>query len=57
MLWDYAAGQLILREAGGAMCSLSHDDFDADNVWKRSVIAAASTTLMTEWRDWIRTHG
>lgn len=56
MLWDYAAGQLILREAGGAMCSLDNDDFDADDVWKRSVIAAASTTLMAEWKDWIRAH-
>ena len=56
MLWDYAAGQLILREAGGAMCSLSHDDFEADNVWKRSVIAGASAALMAQWRDWIRAH-
>lgn len=56
MLWDYAAGRLILEEAGGRMCTLSHDDFDADNLWKRSVVAAASPELFQQWRDWIRAH-
>jgi 3'(2'), 5'-bisphosphate nucleotidase/myo-inositol-1(or 4)-monophosphatase len=56
MLWDYAAGQLILQEAGGSMASLLHDDFDADNLWKRSVIAAASPELFALWRDWLRSH-
>lgn len=56
MLWDYAAGRLILEEAGGRMCSVTHDDFDADNLWKRSVVAAASPGLFEQWRDWIRAH-
>jgi myo-inositol-1(or 4)-monophosphatase len=56
LLWDYVAGRLILAEAGGRMCTLSHDDFEADNVWKRSVIAAGSHELFGQWRDWIREH-
>jgi fructose-1,6-bisphosphatase/inositol monophosphatase family enzyme len=56
MLWDYAAGSLILEEAGGAMCTLSHDDFAADDIWRRSVIVARSPPLLAAWRDWLRAH-
>ena len=35
MLWDYAAGSLILREAGGQVYTLDNDDFDAAEVWRR----------------------
>jgi fructose-1,6-bisphosphatase/inositol monophosphatase family enzyme len=55
-LWDYAAGRLILEETGGRMCTLKHDDFDADDLWKRSVIAAADPQLFAAWRDWIRSR-
>ncbi len=53
-LWDYAAGQLILEEAGGRMCTLKKDNFADDDRWKRSVIAAADPQLFVAWRDWIR---
>lgn len=56
MLWDYAAGRLILEEAGGRMCTLKKDDFDADDLWKRSVIAAVDPQLFAAWRDWIRSR-
>ena len=56
MLWDYCAGRLILEESGGGFCSLTHDDFDADNLWKRSVIAGSNKALFAGWRDWIRAH-
>jgi 3'(2'), 5'-bisphosphate nucleotidase/myo-inositol-1(or 4)-monophosphatase len=56
MLWDYAAGRLILQEAGGRMCTLTHDYFDEDNLWKRSVVCAATPALFVQWRDWIRQH-
>lgn len=56
MLWDYAASELILEEAGGDMCSLTHDNFAADNIWKRSAIVARSPQLLAAWRDWIRGH-
>lgn len=54
MLWDYAAGSLILREAGGQMCTLAHDDFDQDEVWRRSVIAALHPTVFANWQQWVR---
>lgn len=56
MLWDYAAGRLILEEAGGVMSSLRRDDFDSDKLWKRSVVAASSPDLFRQWRDWLRSH-
>ncbi|MGH8751452.1 MAG: inositol monophosphatase family protein [Burkholderiales bacterium] len=53
-LWDYAAGSLILEEAGGLMCSLNSDDFWADELWKRSVIAARNPVLFQAWKAWLR---
>ncbi|MDD5295452.1 MAG: inositol monophosphatase family protein [Rhodocyclaceae bacterium] len=55
-LWDYAAGRLILEEAGGALCTLTHDDFDADDLWKRSAISAVTPALQAQWRNWIRAN-
>jgi len=54
MLWDYAAGSLILREAGGQRCTLEHDDYDADEGWRRPVIAALHPAVFEAWRDWVR---
>lgn len=56
MLWDYAAGRLILEEAGGLCCTLTHDDFDADDPWKRAVVVAADPSAFAAWRDWLRQH-
>jgi myo-inositol-1(or 4)-monophosphatase len=53
-LWDYAAGWLILVEAGGHACGLEHDDFQQANVWRRSTIAALDERLFEEWKRWIR---
>lgn len=39
-LWDYAAGYLVLEEAGGSMCGFGLDDFWKESLWQRSVIAA-----------------
>jgi len=55
-LWDYAAGSLILEEAGGEICCLEHDNFSHGDVWQRSVIAALDKQLFTEWKNWIRAH-
>jgi len=54
--WDYAAGSLILEEAGGQMCCLNHDDYWAGSLWQRSVIAALDPGLFEQWRDWVRSH-
>lgn len=52
-LWDYAAGSLILEEAGGVVGTLACDDFWADDVWQRSVVAARNEDLFQAWRAWI----
>ncbi len=52
--WDYAAGSLILAEAGGNMCGFEHDDYWASPPWHRSVIAALDPALFAQWRDWVR---
>ena len=53
-LWDYAAGALILAEAGGHMCSFEHDDFWEAPLWKRPVIGALDAGLFAQWRNWLR---
>jgi myo-inositol-1(or 4)-monophosphatase len=53
MLWDYAAGHLILSEAGGVGAALDGQPLMAGPGVKRAVIAAASQDLFDEWRDWI----
>ena len=53
-LWDYAAGSLILAEAGGSMCTLTEDDFGTGDVWQRSVIAALDPVLFKDWKEWLR---
>lgn len=55
-MWDYAAGALILEEAGGALSALEQDDFWTAPMWKRSVIAARTAPLLDEWRTWLRTE-
>jgi myo-inositol-1(or 4)-monophosphatase len=55
-LWDYAAGALILEEAGGRLSSLT-GSFDTANVWERSVVASASPQLFELWRDWLKAAG
>ncbi|MBI5331740.1 MAG: inositol monophosphatase family protein [Betaproteobacteria bacterium] len=52
-LWDYAAGSLILFEAGGAACSMRGDNFFSGSPWSRSVIAALTPDLLGQWQDWL----
>ncbi|MCE1187175.1 MAG: inositol monophosphatase [Rhodocyclales bacterium] len=56
MLWDYAAGRLILEEAGGSYSTLGGTPLTAGPAIKRSVIAAASPSLFEEWRVWLHSH-
>jgi myo-inositol-1(or 4)-monophosphatase len=53
-LWDYAAGSLILEEAGGHMSGFNRDDFWTEPLWQRSAIAAFDRGLFSQWRDWVR---
>ncbi len=52
-LWDFAAGYLILLEAGGAATSLSGSPLDCSRLRKRAVIAAANDGLLEQWKGWI----
>jgi len=55
-LWDFAAGYLILHEAGGAATSLSGQSLDCGKLRKRSVIAAVNAELLDQWVDWINSN-
>ncbi len=54
MLWDYAAGCLILAEAGGKAEALDGGQLLSGPAIKRGVIAAASPALFAEWSAWIK---
>lgn len=55
-VWDYAAGALVLHEAGGLASTLEEDDFWSGPYWTRSVVAARTPTLFHAWRDWVRAN-
>jgi myo-inositol-1(or 4)-monophosphatase len=52
--WDYAAGALILEEAGGKLVTYTHDDYWNDPAWQRSAIATSTPRLFEAWREWVR---
>ncbi len=52
-LWDYAAGQLILREAGGFATTLEGERVLQPALVPRSVVAAASQGLYDDWFKWL----
>ncbi|MCZ7562616.1 MAG: hypothetical protein M5U08_01480 [Burkholderiales bacterium] len=54
MLWDYAAGALVLAEAGGAMSTFEDDDFFAGGPWSKSVLAGRDAGLFAQWRRYVR---
>ena len=54
MLWDYAAGRLILAEAGGVAEALDGGVLMSGPAIKRGVIAATSPALFTEWSAWVK---
>ena len=56
-LWDYAAGQLILQEAGGASADLDGAIDYADRALEphpRSAVAATHMELLEDWLDILR---
>ena len=52
-LWDYAAGQLILAEAGGHSCTLEGAAVVALGNEPRSALASLDHALYEEWRGWV----
>ncbi len=55
-LWDYAAGTLILSEAGGHAQTLEGAKVFSSGLEARSVVAARDTDLFEAWRSWIAAH-
>ena len=55
-LWDYAAGRLVLAEAGGVYGVLDGGPLEAAPLPKRAVVLAADQALYTEWLDWLQAH-
>ncbi len=52
-LWDYAAGALILLEAGGHSATLDGETIFTRDLLPRSVVAARDSVLFKEWQDWL----
>ncbi|WP_240342473.1 inositol monophosphatase family protein [Methylococcus sp. EFPC2] len=55
-LWDYAAGALILAEAGGHAETLAGEPVFSDALQARSVVAAGDPALFEEWKSWLAGH-
>lgn len=52
-LWDYAAGALILAEAGGRVSQLGGREFWSGDPWTRSAVAGATPALHEQWQAWL----
>lgn len=52
-LWDYAAGSLIFREAGGFSISLDNEDVFRGQLEVRSALACYDESLFNYWYQWI----
>ncbi len=55
-IWDYAAGSLILEEAGGFSCTLHGEPVFTPNLKPRSVVSALDELLFEAWRGWLAEH-
>jgi myo-inositol-1(or 4)-monophosphatase len=52
-LWDYAAADLILREAGGHTCTLEGDNVFNHSLQPRSSAAACNQGLFQQWQTYL----
>ena len=52
-LWDYAAGSLILAEAGGRALTLEGQAVPVAGITPRSAVAALDPELFRAWCDWL----
>ncbi len=55
-LWDYAAGALILEEAGGVSSTLKGDAIFTAALEPRPVVAAFNSAAYQQWYEWISKH-
>jgi len=56
-LWDYAAGALILAEAGGQAETLQGDPIFSHDLQPRSAVAACDAQLFAQWKGWLTDVG
>lgn len=56
-LWDYAAGSLILAEAGGHSCTLEGQPVLDISQTSRSVVASLDADLFVQWCSWLGVSG
>jgi myo-inositol-1(or 4)-monophosphatase len=54
--WDYAAGALILAEAGGFSETLEGQPIFGPELKARSVVAASDADLYADWKAWLALH-
>ena len=52
-LWDYAAGILILTEAGGQAVTLAGEEVFTGRLETRSVVATRDPELFQAWKTWV----
>ena len=52
-LWDYAAGQLILTEAGGQAVTLQGEPVFINQLQTRSIAAGCNAAVFAEWAEWL----
>lgn len=52
-LWDYAAGTLVLTEAGGACTTLDAKPLVSASLIPQSVVAAQNADLFAAWQSWL----
>ena len=55
-LWDYAAGCLLLSEAGGTSQTREGEPVFVESLETRSVVAASNYELFEQWSGWIMQH-
>ena len=56
MLWDYAAGALILSESGGCMENLDGGPIFSPSLQPSSAVAACDPVLFADWKNWLCNH-
>jgi myo-inositol-1(or 4)-monophosphatase len=55
-LWDYAAGTLILKEAGGVSTTIAGEEVFSASLEPRPVIAGFNNTAYQKWYGWVSEH-
>ena len=55
-VWDYAAGLLVFKEAGGLSSTLDGEDIYVNELSKRSSVGALDKVTFDQWYGWLREH-